>query len=1081
MTLLQPTPEVFELFDSVLLLNDGKVLYNGPRNQVLPYFQNLGLVCPLDVDIADFLLDIATNQQQQYEMVQSGSIKSRRLPRLGEEFAHRFRQSSIFRDTVTMLEIPPKMEMFGDAVQHLLKTSQYRQSFWTSTSTLISRQLTITLRNKSFLCARALMVVGGGLIYGTTFFNVDLTNVQVTLGIVYQTAIFLSVGQVSEMTTFMATREIFDKQRRARFYRTLSFVVAYLTAATPVIVSECLVFGSLVYWMCGFVAEVGPFLVFLLGMILLTIALSGSFVVLSALSSSLDVAQPLASLATVFVSVFAGFVVPLAQIPTAFSWMYWVNPVSWCLRSVLVSQYRSSIFQVCNYDGENYCERFNSTISEYLLSQYTVPAREEWVWGGLAFLLLVIFFFVALGSYILEHKRFDHPVAMDPIKKDTPKPKCIRKKDDIKLKLQLEQQYSDYYFKIASDSSDDPPNTSVDVHDRSQFEPVTLSMIDLCYSVKTKHGSIDVLKGISGYALPGTMTALMGSSGAGKTTLLDVIAGRKTGGVIRGEIRLNGRPATERAVKYYTGYCEQQDIHSDTSTIREALTFSAFLRQDSRISAETKCASVEECLKLLNLSSIADKLIKGRSQEQIKRVTIGVELAALPSVLFMDEPTSGLDAHSAKIVMDGVRKVANSGLTVVCTIHQPSPDVFFLFDNLLLLKNGGQMVFFGELVNASPDQRECGHLIDYFQAIPGVPRLPEGQNPATWVLESIGAGIESSRNEQGRGTIDFVHRFRHSHEYEALLDKLKFTQPTHICLLDKTLTTNRTATSWTQFCLLTGRFFTIYWRTPSYNVTRLVISPGLGFIFGLLLFRGDSTTYQGINTAVGVILMTTLCQGNIVFGCILPFAARERASFYRERNAHTYNVLWYFVGSTLVEIPYALTSGLLFSAIFYPLLGFTSIGTALLYWINVSLFLLVEIYLGEFLVYALPTLDLATIVGSLFNSFFLLFSGFNPPAASIPVMYRWCYYISPHRYSLSVLVALLYSDCPQQQASTIGCEILENTPLSIGRVSVKEYIAQVYNIKHDDIWTYFGCIICYIVLLRVLLLLVLRYLNHQKR
>ncbi|KAL3665673.1 hypothetical protein V7S43_009106 [Phytophthora oleae] len=87
-----------------------------------------------------------------------------------------------------------------------------------------------------------------------------------------------------------------------------------------------------------------------------------------------------------------------------------------------------------------------------------------------------------------------------------------------------------------------------------------------------------------------------------------------------------------------------------------------------------------------------------------------------------------------------------------------------------------------------------------------------------------------------------------------------------------------------------------------------------------------------------MILMTTLCQGNIAFGSVLPFTARERAAFYREQNAQTYSVFWFFVGSTVVEIPYALTCGLLFSAVFYPLLGFTSIGTGLLYWINVSLF-----------------------------------------------------------------------------------------------------------------------------------------------
>ncbi|GAB9477904.1 hypothetical protein Gpo141_00015092, partial [Globisporangium polare] len=219
----------------------------------------------------------------------------------------------------------------------------------------------------------------------------------------------------------------------------------------------------------------------------------------------------------------------------------------------------------------------------------------------------------------------------------------------------------------------------------------------------------DLLKGISGYALPGTITALMGSSGAGKTTLMDVIAGRKTGGKVQGQISLNGFEANDLAIRRSTGYCEQMDIHSNASTIREALTFSAFLRQDSSVSASDKFETVNECLDLLDMHDIADEIIRGRSVEQMKRLTIGVELAAQPSVLFLDEPTSGLDARSAKLVMDGVRKVANTGRTVVCTIHQPSSEVFFLFDSLLLLKRGGETVFFGDL------GQDCRNLVEYFE------------------------------------------------------------------------------------------------------------------------------------------------------------------------------------------------------------------------------------------------------------------------------------------------------------------------------------------------------------------------------
>lgn len=87
--------------------------------------------------------------------------------------------------------------------------------------------------------------------------------------------------------------------------------------------------------------------------------------------------------------------------------------------------------------------------------------------------------------------------------------------------------------------------------------------------------------------------------------------------------------------------------------------------------------------------------------------------------------------------MDGVRKVADTGRTIVCTIHQPSAVVFRVFDNLLLLKRGGQMMYFGEL---GP---KASKLISYFEGIDTVDKLKEDYNPATWMLEVIGAGVQN--------------------------------------------------------------------------------------------------------------------------------------------------------------------------------------------------------------------------------------------------------------------------------------------------------------------------------------------------
>ena len=135
---------------------------------------------------------------------------------------------------------------------------------------------------------------------------------------------------------------------------------------------------------------------------------------------------------------------------------------------------------------------------------------------------------------------------------------------------------------------------------------------------------------------------------AGKTTLLDVLAGRKTGGSVSGAITLNGHPKDQKSFARVAGYVEQVDIHSPVVTVREAVDFSATMRlQETDWSPERREVFVDGILEILELTSIKDRLIGseetgGLANEQRKRVTIAVELAANPSLIFLDEPTTGM-------------------------------------------------------------------------------------------------------------------------------------------------------------------------------------------------------------------------------------------------------------------------------------------------------------------------------------------------------------------------------------------------------------------------------------------------------
>lgn len=337
-------------------------------------------------------------------------------------------------------------------------------------------------------------------------------------------------------------------------------------------------FGTLIYWMCGFVSSAENFIIFMVLIIMTNMAFAAWFFFVTAIAPDIHISKPIAMISVVFFILFAGFVVSKDQLPDFLVFLYWLDPISWCMRAMAVNQYRSSSFDVCVYEGVDYCAQFGMSMGEYYMSLFDVPSETFWIVCGAIFM--------GIGYIVLEHKRYESPEHVKLSKKN-----AAADEDSYTL-LATPKQESSQTTPFARNS------TVLDVKEREKnFIPVTLAFQDLWYSVRSPtnpNESLDLLKGISGFAMPGSITALMGSSGAGKTTLMDVIAGRKTEGTIKGKILLNGYEATDLAIRRSTGYCKQMDIHSEAATFREALTFSSFLRQDSSIPDSKKYDSVNE-------------------------------------------------------------------------------------------------------------------------------------------------------------------------------------------------------------------------------------------------------------------------------------------------------------------------------------------------------------------------------------------------------------------------------------------------------------------------------------------------------
>jgi ATP-binding cassette subfamily G (WHITE) protein 2 (SNQ2) len=351
------------------------------------------------------------------------------------------------------------------------------------------------------------------------------------------------------------------------------------------------------------------------------------------------------------------------------------------------------------------------------------------------------------------------------------------------------------------------------------------------YTVPYGNGTRKLLNGVNGYAKPGIMIALMGASGAGKTTLLNTLAQRQKMGIVTGDMLVDGRPLGPDFQRG-TGFCEQMDLHDGTSTIREALEFSAILRQDRNIPRQEKIDYVNRIIGLLELEEIQDAIIDSLGVEQKKRVTIGVELAAKPDLLlFLDEPTSGLDSQAAFSIIRFLRKLAQAGQAIVCTIHQPSSMLIQQFDMILALNPGGNTFYFGTV---GQDGRD---VIKYF-AERGVV-CPPAKNVAEFILETAAKPVVRKGKQ-----IDWNEEWRNSEQNRQVLQEIQriVEERSKTPPPETGKQYEFAAPVTTQAAMLTKRLFLQYWRDPSYYYGKLFVSVIMGIFNGFVSFLSASAT-----------------------------------------------------------------------------------------------------------------------------------------------------------------------------------------------------------------------------------------------
>ncbi|CAI9761621.1 unnamed protein product [Fraxinus pennsylvanica] len=439
-----------------------------------------------------------------------------------------------------------------------------------------------------------------------------------------------------------------------------------------------------------------------------------------------------------------------------------------------------------------------------------------------------------------------------------------------------------------------------------------------------------LLHGLNGYAEPGRIMAVMGPSGSGKSTLLDSLAGRLSNNVVMsGNILLNGK---KRRLDYgVVAYVTQEDVLLGTLTVRETLTYSAYLRLPTTMSREEVKGIIEGTIIEMGLQDCADRQIgnwqlRGISGGEKKRLSIALEILIRPRIMFLDEPTSGLDSAAAFFVIQAIKNVARDGRTVISSVHQPSSEVFALFDDLYLL-SGGETVYFGEAKMAIKFFAEAGfpcpsrrNPSDHFlrcvnsdfdivtATLKGSQRLREMQRAPDPLMNLAAADIKSV----------LVEKYKNS-EY-ARKARSRIREISSIQGLDFVTIKGSQARWWKQLSTLTRRSFLNMSRDVGYYWSRIVIYIVVALCVG--------TLFYDVGTSYTAILARGACGGFVTgfmtFMSIggFPSFIEEMKVFYRERRNGYYGVAVFILSNFLSSFPFLVAVSVATGTITYYMVKF---------------------------------------------------------------------------------------------------------------------------------------------------------------
>ncbi|EKG16532.1 ABC transporter-like protein [Macrophomina phaseolina MS6] len=1010
-TLYQAGEQIYELMDKVMVIDSGRCIYCGPAKDAKQYFIDLGYSCPERQTTPDFLTAVTDPTERRFRE----GFKDR-APRTPEELEKAYRSSEVYRGVLRDIEeYERELEESNHAVakefeaatqeqksKTVMKKSSYTVSFARQVYACTLREFWLIFGDKQTLVTKAFIIISNALIVGSLFYGqpLDTAGAFSRGGALFFSILFLGWLQLSELMKAVSGRLVVARHKDYAFYRPSAVSIARVVTDFPMILVQVIVFAIIMYFMTNLDVDAGKFFIYMLFIYTTTICVTALYRMFAALSPTIDDAVRFSGIALNLLVIFTGYVIVKPQLTSQyiwFGWLYYINPISYSFEAVLSNEFSNRVmdcapeqlvpqgpdvvpgYQGCALSGAS---PNSQTVpgADYIGTTYTYTRSHLWRNFGVVIAFTVLYILITAAATELFSFAEGGGGAL-----------MFKRSKKAKQALK-EQKRPDDEEKAAADVARPTANEDADLamaKTKSKAEEALESISnsdsiftwkDVSYTVPYLGGEKKLLNNVSGFAKPGIMVALMGASGAGKTTLLNTLAQRQTVGVISGDMLVDGKPL-DLDFQRGTGFCEQMDIHDQTATIREALEFSAILRQDNEIPHKDKIDYVDKVIDLLELGDLQDAIISSLGVEQKKRLTIGVELAAKPSLLlFLDEPTSGLDSNSAYSIVRFLKKLSQAGQAIICTIHQPSSILIQQFDMILALNPGGNTFYFGPVGENGKD------VVEYF-AQRGA-HCPPNKNVAEFILETAAKPIRRPNGQK----IDWNKEWKESQNNKEILEEIerinrerKEDRPPR----QEGQAREFAAPVWLQTTMLTKRVFIQHWRDPSYLYGKLFVSVIIGVFNGFTFWQlGNSA--QDMQNRMFTAFLIIVFPPAIVNSVVPKFFQNMALWQAREHPSRIYGWFAFTTAQVVGELPPAVVGAVVYYLLWYFPTGLpTDASTAGYVFLMTLFFFFFQASWGQWITAFAPSF---TVISNVLPFFFVMFSLFNGvvrPYSMLPVFWKY--------------------------------------------------------------------------------------------